>query len=293
MPIRPRDGSAPRRRARFPKSCTRCRCCRWRTPSATGKWRISSPASAKETGDESPAFSAEPKLDGLAISLRYEHGAFVRGATRGDGATGEDVTANLRTIKAIPLRLRFAERGTGTGNRGQDIIAMIQPFPFPDPIPDVLEVRGEVYMPRAGFEAWNERRARPTAGSSRWRTRATAPPVRCASSTRASPRSGRWRSTPTRWVRSRLHRCCRRRTRRRWHGCARSASRSRPWSNPCAGSMGCSTTTDASARNAMRCRSTSTAWSTSSTATTSSARWASSRARRAGRSRTSSRRRNR
>jgi DNA ligase (NAD+) len=78
-------------------------------------------------------FSAEPKLDGLAISLRYEDGAFVRGATRGDGTVGEDVTTNLRTIRAIPLKLR---------GRGY---------------PRVLEVRGEVYMPKAGFETFNER----------------------------------------------------------------------------------------------------------------------------------------
>jgi DNA ligase (NAD+) len=92
----------------------------------------------KETGDTEPLFSAEPKLDGLAISLRYERGVFVRGATRGDGATGEDVTANLRTIKAIPLKLRGKA-------------------------PEILEVRGEVYMPRAGFEAYNEK-ARASGG---------------------------------------------------------------------------------------------------------------------------------
>ena len=76
-------------------------------------------------------YSAEPKLDGLAISARYEAGAFVQGATRGDGVTGEDVTQNLRTIKALPLKLRA------------------------EAPPRVLEVRGEVFMPLAGFKRFN------------------------------------------------------------------------------------------------------------------------------------------
>jgi DNA ligase (NAD+) len=85
-------------------------------------------------GDEDPpvAYVCELKIDGLAISLRYEGRTFVRGATRGDGATGEDVTPNLRTVRAIPLRLRA------------------------DPPGDQLEVRGEVYMPRGAFAALNE-----------------------------------------------------------------------------------------------------------------------------------------
>jgi DNA ligase (NAD+) len=84
--------------------------------------------------DDDPGvdYVCELKIDGLAISLRYAGRAFVRGATRGDGTTGEDVTANLRTVRAIPLRLRA------------------------DPPGDRLEVRGEVYMPRGAFAALNE-----------------------------------------------------------------------------------------------------------------------------------------
>jgi DNA ligase (NAD+) len=79
-------------------------------------------------------YSCEPKFDGLAVSLAYEHGRFVRGATRGDGSQGEDVTANLRTIRAIPLALEGAA-------------------------PALLEVRGEVLMLRRDFEALNRRQA--------------------------------------------------------------------------------------------------------------------------------------
>jgi DNA ligase (NAD+) len=86
--------------------------------------------------DEPVAYVTEPKIDGLAISLVYENGAYVRGVTRGDGARGEDVTSNLKTIKAIPLRMRSLD-----GERP----------------PAVLEVRGEVYMPLSGFRDLNER----------------------------------------------------------------------------------------------------------------------------------------
>jgi DNA ligase (NAD+) len=82
--------------------------------------------------DPGVTYVCELKIDGLATSLRYEGRSFVRGATRGDGTTGEDVTANLRTVRAIPLRLRA------------------------DPPGDQLEVRGEVYMPRGAFADLNE-----------------------------------------------------------------------------------------------------------------------------------------
>jgi DNA ligase (NAD+) len=83
--------------------------------------------------DEPVAYVIEPKIDGLAINLTYEHGLLARGATRGDGETGEDVTVNLRTINSIPLRM------------------------LGDGAPEVIEVRGEVYMPLSGFRELNER----------------------------------------------------------------------------------------------------------------------------------------
>lgn len=84
---------------------------------------------------ESVEYVAEPKLDGTAISIRYENGKLTRGSTRGDGSRGEDVTHNVRTIDSLPLKLR-----------GKNC-------------PAVLEIRGEVYMPKAGFEEFNRRAA--------------------------------------------------------------------------------------------------------------------------------------
>jgi DNA ligase (NAD+) len=83
--------------------------------------------------DEPVAYVIEPKIDGLAVNLTYEGGRLVRGATRGDGIQGEDVTVNLRTIPSVPLKMR------GEG------------------LPSVAEVRGEVYMPLSGFRELNER----------------------------------------------------------------------------------------------------------------------------------------
>jgi DNA ligase (NAD+) len=82
--------------------------------------------------DQIIEYAAEPKLDGLAVSIRYEHGRLVQAATRGDGTRGEDVTHNVRTVKAVPLRLR-------------------------DGAPELLEVRGEIFMPVAGFKEMNRK----------------------------------------------------------------------------------------------------------------------------------------
>ncbi|MEK7461074.1 MAG: NAD-dependent DNA ligase LigA [Patescibacteria group bacterium] len=96
-------------------------------------------------------YYTELKLDGLAVSLEYENGVFVRGSTRGDGYVGEDVTTNLRTIEAIPLSLSDQRSAISD----QELRRMTE-----DAIKDRLEVRGEVYLPTAVFEATNQRRAK-------------------------------------------------------------------------------------------------------------------------------------
>ncbi len=109
-------------------------------------------------------YMAEPKFDGLAMSLRYEDGVLVQAATRGDGETGEDVSANIQTIRQIPLKL-FSPPPLGEGQGGGLNSAA------PLPIPKILEVRGEVYMARADFEALNERqRQRIAAGEKNEKT---------------------------------------------------------------------------------------------------------------------------
>ena len=102
------------------------------TDEALSKW--ADDVRKRLDSDEPVAYVIEPKIDGSAINLVYERGVFARGATRGDGYQGEDVTPNLRTISAIPLQMRNSKEA-----------------------PAVLEVRGEVYMPLSGFREFNER----------------------------------------------------------------------------------------------------------------------------------------
>ena len=116
-------------------------------------------------GVDDPALLCELKVDGLAINLLYEGGRLVRALTRGDGRTGEDVTPNVRTIASVPDRL------TGTDEF---------------PVPALVEVRGEVFLPVEAFERLN---ASMTRGRQAGRspTRATRRPARCARRTHASP----------------------------------------------------------------------------------------------------------
>ncbi len=95
----------------------------------------------REVGASRATYLCELKVDGLAVTLVYENGALVRGATRGDGRTGEDVTPNLRTLDDVPDRLVGTGARDGTAPGGS--------------VPELLEVRGEVYFPVAAFEALN------------------------------------------------------------------------------------------------------------------------------------------
>jgi DNA ligase (NAD+) len=104
------------------------------TDEALGKW--ADDVRKRLDSNEPVAYVIEPKIDGSAVSLVYEEGRFVRGATRGDGFRGEEITVNLRTIRSIPLSLRL---------------------PSGEAPPPVVEVRGEVYFPLSGFRELNER----------------------------------------------------------------------------------------------------------------------------------------
>lgn len=109
------------------------------------------------------AWVLEPKVDGVAVTLRYEDGELVHAATRGDGRVGDDITANIRTIRSIPLRLeagslRKARRKKSTGEDEPDLFGGSTAFRDSLPHLPILEVRGEVYMTRADFEKINRDR---------------------------------------------------------------------------------------------------------------------------------------
>ena len=99
--------------------------------------------------DEKLEWVVEPKVDGVAVSLRYENGVFAVGATRGDGTTGDDITANLKTIRSVPLTLVGTRSTASPTSKIRDAV---------ESVPTVLEVRGEVFLPLVGFEKLNAER---------------------------------------------------------------------------------------------------------------------------------------
>ena len=119
----------------------------------------------RTAGVDRVRYVCELKIHGLAVSLRYENGVFVQGATRGDGQTGEDITQNLKTIRSLPLRLRR---------------------------PVTLEVRGEAFLPKGEFQRINAQKE--SGGNPSLPTRAMPRRVPFASWIRGSPPSGRWTS---------------------------------------------------------------------------------------------------
>jgi DNA ligase (NAD+) len=114
--------------------------------------------------DEKLEWVVEPKVDGVAVSLRYENGVLAVGATRGDGTTGDDITANLKTIRSVPLTLQRragilpAQRTRQREQKESDLFVGLADMDRQDACPTLLEVRGEVFLPRAGFEKLNAER---------------------------------------------------------------------------------------------------------------------------------------
>lgn len=119
------------------RSAMKCRCCRWITCLTKSFLAFNKRVQDRLKSTDHLTYCCELKLDGLAVSILYENGVLVQAATRGDGTTGEDITSNVRTIRAIPLKLH-----------GENI-------------PARLEVRGEVFLPQAGFEKSMRKLAAP------------------------------------------------------------------------------------------------------------------------------------